>query len=112
MPQPISRTRFPAIFSLSIIFANILLMGQTSPNSGHRAEEIPSKMPFLSHHFQYGDYDIWGLTAMLILRLIEIGCDYKPSYPVHHPQSATWMDLSQQFRDEYIEIIKKKYEFD
>ena len=43
------------------------------------------------HHFEYHGYDIWGLTAKLIFRLLEVGMGYVPDFPVHHPDSPTWM---------------------
>ena len=48
--------------------------------------------PVLVHHFEYQGYDIWGLTAKLIFRLLEVGLGYVPDFPVHHPSSPTWME--------------------
>ena len=47
--------------------------------------------PVLVHHFEFQGYDIWGLTAKLIFRLLEVGLGYGPDFPVHHPESQTWM---------------------
>ena len=47
---------------------------------------------FLVHHFEFKEYDIWGLTAKLIFRLLEVGLGYVPDFPVHHPSSPTWME--------------------
>ena len=44
------------------------------------------------HHFDFEGFDIWGLTAKLILRLLEIGLGHIPDYPVHHPDYPTWME--------------------
>ncbi|MBF0237371.1 MAG: CoA pyrophosphatase [SAR324 cluster bacterium] len=67
--------------------------------SEHHTAEIRNdfQRPFISHHYHYADYDIWGMTAMLILRLLEIGWSYVPDYPVYHPEVPTWMELSQNF---------------
>lgn len=59
----------------------------------HWAEEIET--PFAKvfvHHFEFEGYDIWGLTAKLILRLLEIGLGHLPDFIVHHPESPTWME--------------------
>ena len=67
----------------------------------HTAKERSQHFrPYLCHHFFYQDYDIWGLTALLILRLLEIGFHYIPPYSVYHPASPTWMELTQQFTEE------------
>ena len=62
-------------------------------NDQHWTEEFET--PFakvLAHHFEFEGFDIWGLTAKLILRLLEIGLDHKPDFLVHHPDSPTWME--------------------
>jgi len=59
----------------------------------HWTEEFET--PFakvLAHHFEFEGFDIWGLTAKLILRLLEIGLGHKPDFLVHHPDSPTWME--------------------
>ncbi|MBF0279546.1 MAG: CoA pyrophosphatase [SAR324 cluster bacterium] len=71
----------------------------------HFLQEYQTKRPYFVHHFYYKDYDIWGLTAQLILRFLEIGLNYIPPYPVHHPKNPTWMEQSQLFRDEHIPKI-------
>lgn len=71
----------------------------------HAITEYPSRRPFFTHHFYFENYDIWGLTAHLILRFLEIGLDYVPSYPVHDAGNPTWMEQSQIFRDEHIPKI-------
>ena len=54
--------------------------------------------PVLVHHFEYQGYDIWGLTAKLIFRLLEVGLGYVPDFPVHHPDSPTWMARTLEYR--------------
>ena len=54
--------------------------------------------PVLVHHFEYQGYDIWGLTAKLIFRLLEVGLGYVPDFPVHHPDSPTWMSRTLEYR--------------
>lgn len=54
----------------------------------------------LVHHFEYQGYDIWGLTAKLILRLLEIGLGHVPDFPVHHPDSPTWMERTLEYSGE------------
>ena len=56
--------------------------------------------PVLVHHFEYQGYDIWGLTAKLIFRLLEVGLGYVPDFPVHHPNSSTWMAHTLEYRGE------------
>ena len=64
----------------------------------HWSEEMNfRKFPVISHHFQYFEYDIWGLTAKLILRLLEVGLGYIPDYTVHHPDAPTWIEMAQKF---------------
>ena len=57
-------------------------------------------VPVLVHHFEYQGYDIWGLTAKLIFRLLEVGLGYIPDFPVHHPDSPTWMARTLEYRAE------------
>ncbi len=75
----------------------------------HFIKEYKAKRPYLAHHFYFGDYDIWGLTALLILRFLEVGFDYIPDYPIHHPGASTWMELSQSFREEHTEELEKAW---
>ena len=61
-------------------------------SKNHWSEEKKTfASPVLVHHFEYQGYDIWGLTAKLIFRLLEVGLGYVPDFPVHHPASPTWM---------------------
>lgn len=58
----------------------------------HWTEEFETQFEtILVHHFEFQGFDIWGLTAKLILRLLEIGLGHTPDFPVHHPDSPTWM---------------------
>ena len=68
----------------------------------HQADEFSrAGLTHYSHHFQYGDYDVWGLTALLILRLIEVGTGVEIPFDVHHPKSkVNWMEMSQQYQGE------------
>ena len=62
-------------------------------NDQHWTEEFETTFAkVLAHHFEFEGFDIWGLTARLILRLLEIGLDHKPDFLVHHPDSPTWME--------------------
>ena len=54
----------------------------------------------LAHHFEFKGFDIWGLTAKLILRLLEIGLGHVPDFPVHHPDSPTWMERTLDYSGE------------
>ncbi len=63
----------------------------------HTSQEITHRdLPFYSHHFFFGDYDIWGMTAMLILRFLEVSLHYLPPYPVHHPGAPSWFEMTQR----------------
>ncbi|MBF0287915.1 MAG: CoA pyrophosphatase [SAR324 cluster bacterium] len=73
----------------------------------HVIKEFKTKRPYLSHHFYFEGYDIWGLTALLILRFLEIGLGYVPEYPVHHPKASTWMELSISFREEHTQELEE-----
>jgi len=58
----------------------------------HWTEEFKTPIAtVLVHHFNFQDFDIWGLTAKLILRLLEIGLGHIPDFQVHHPDSPSWM---------------------
>ncbi len=64
----------------------------------HWSEELRRRsIPVISHHFQYGEYDIWGLTAKLLIRLLEIGLGHNPDYLVHHPDGPSWIQLAQEY---------------
>ena len=67
----------------------------------HLSEEKKTfTFPVLVHHFEYRGYDIWGLTAKLIFRLLEVGLGYVPDFPVHHPDSPTWMARTLEYRED------------
>jgi len=58
----------------------------------HWTEEFKTPIAtVLVHHFNFQDFDIWGMTAKLILRLLEIGLGHNPDFQVHHPDSPSWM---------------------
>ena len=56
--------------------------------------------PVLVHHFEFQGYDIWGLTAKLIFRLLEVGLGYVPDFPIHHPDSQTWIARTLEYNGE------------
>ena len=67
-------------------------------SESHWSEEKQTlTFPVLIHHFEYNGYDIWGLTAKLIFRLLEVGLGYVPDFPVHHPDSPTWMERTLEY---------------
>ena len=55
----------------------------------------------------FDSYDIWGLTAKLILRLLEVGLGHVPRFIVHHPDSPTWMQSAQDYleKDQIFEKV-------
>ena len=64
----------------------------------HWSEELNHrKFPVISHHFIFEEFDIWGMTAKLILRLLEVSLDFKPNFQVHHPSAPPWMELAKKF---------------
>ena len=70
-------------------------------SENHWSEEKKTfASPVLVHHFEYQGYDIWGLTAKLIFRLLEVGLGYVPDFPVHHPESQTWMARTLEYSGE------------
>ena len=67
----------------------------------HWTEEFKTPAgAILAHHFEFEGFDIWGLTAKLILRLLEIGLGHVPDFPVHHPDSPTWMERAFNYSGE------------
>ena len=67
----------------------------------HWTEEFKTPIAtVLAHHFDFQGYDIWGLTAKLILRLLEIGLGHLPDFPVHHPDSPNWIERTLDFSGE------------
>ena len=71
----------------------------------HWTEELKTPIAtVLAHHFDFQGYDIWGLTAKLILRLLEIGLGHLPDFPVHHPDSPTWIERSLDFSGEELPL--------
>ena len=74
----------------------------------HWAEEyVTSSAKVIIHHFNFDSYDIWGLTAKLILRLLEVGLGHVPQFIVHHPDSPTWMQSAQDYleKDQIFEKV-------
>ena len=70
-------------------------------SENHWSEEKKTfAFPVLVHHFEYQGYDIWGLTAKLIFRLLEVGLGYVPDFTVHHPESQTWMARTLEYSGE------------
>ena len=58
----------------------------------HWTEEFKTPIAtVIVHHFNFQNFDIWGLTAKLILRLLEIGLGHIPDFQIHHPDSPSWM---------------------
>ena len=70
--------------------------------ANHTSEEITYEYPRFSHHFHFGSYDIWGLTAKLVIRFLELSTGYVPEYPIHHPEGPNWTRLGQQFSDQIL----------
>jgi len=71
----------------------------------HWTEEFKTPIAtVLAHHFDFQGYDIWGLTAKLILRLLEIGLGHLPDFPVHHPDSPTWIERTLNFSGEELAL--------
>jgi len=69
-------------------------------SSNHWVQEFQtSTEKVFLHHFDFEGYDIWGLTAKLILRLLEIGLEHIPDFPVHHPDYPTWMQRTLDYSE-------------
>ena len=76
----------------------------------HWTEEFKTPIAtVLAHHFDFQGYDIWGLTAKLILRLLEIGLGYLPDFPVHHPDSPTWIERTLDFSGEELPFDSESF---
>ena len=88
---------FPNTDEIESIFKVPLAFFMKSENHWSEEKKILS-FPVLVHHFEYQGYDIWGLTAKLIFRLLEVGLGYVPDFPVHHPDSPTWMAHTLEYR--------------
>ena len=74
----------------------------------HWTEEYKTPIAtILAHHFEFEGFDIWGLTAKLILRLLEIGLGHVPDFPVHHPDSPTWMERTLDYSGEELPFGSK-----
>jgi hypothetical protein len=82
-----------------------LLPGYAWNSGKHWSEEKKTfASSVLVHHFEYKGYDIWGLTVKLIFRLLEVGLGYVPDFPVHHPDSPTWMAHTLEYSGEELEF--------
>ena len=76
----------------------------------HWTEEFKTPIAtVLAHHFDFQGYDIWGLTAKLILRLLEIGLGHLPDFPVHHPDSPTWIERTMDFSGEELPLDSEAF---
>mgnify|MGYP001270547837 FL=1 len=89
----------PNADEIESVFKVPLAFFMKSENHWSEEKKILS-FPVLVHHFEYQGYDIWGLTAKLIFRLLEVGLGYVPDFPVHHPNSSTWMAHTLEYRGE------------
>ena len=89
----------PNIDEIESVFKVPLAFFMKSENHWSEEKKIFAS-PVLVHHFEYHDYDIWGLTAKLIFRLLEVGLGYVPDFPVHHPDSPTWMARTLEYSGE------------
>ena len=89
----------PNTDEIESVFKVPLAFFMKSENHWSEEKKILS-FPVLVHHFEYQGYDIWGLTAKLIFRLLEVGLGYVPDFPVHHPNSSTWMAHTLEYRGE------------
>ena len=79
-------------------------------SENHWSEEKKTfAYPVLVHHFEYQGYDIWGLTAKLIFHLLEVGLGYVPDFPVHHPDSPTWMARTLEYSGEELGFESKLF---
>jgi 8-oxo-dGTP pyrophosphatase MutT (NUDIX family) len=70
-------------------------------DDNHTLRQVSNRRPYsyYTHHFFYGPYHIWGMTALLILRLLEVAFDFRPSYPLTHPQEPHWIQIAQNFKE-------------
>ena len=90
---PYDFTPIPNLDEIESVFRVPLSFFMKSNN--HWAEEYQaSKAIVFMHHFDFEGYDIWGMTAKLILRLLEIGLDHVPDFPVHHGYPPVWTPWS------------------
>jgi len=95
---PYDFTPIPNLDEIESVFRVPLSFFMKSNN--HWAEEYQaSKAIVFMHHFDFEGYDIWGMTAKLILRLLEIGLDHVPDFPVHHPDYPTWIQRTLDYSE-------------
>jgi len=100
---PITNTgEIEAVFKVPLTF---FMNGEN-----HWTEEYKTPIAtVLAHHFDFQGYDIWGLTAKLILRLLEIGLGHLPDFPVHHPDSPTWIERTLDFAGEELPFDSEEF---
>ena len=89
----------PNTDEIESVFKVPLAFFMKSENHWSEEKQIFTSSVFV-HHFEYHGYDIWGLTAKLIFRLLEVGMGYVPDFPVHHPDSPTWMARTLEYSGE------------
>ncbi|MBC8258614.1 MAG: CoA pyrophosphatase [SAR324 cluster bacterium] len=96
----------PNAAEIGAVFKVPLTFFMNSDN--HWTEEFKTPIAnVLAHHFNFQEYDIWGLTSKLILRLLEIGLGHVPDFPVHHPDSPTWMERTLDYSGEELPFDSK-----
>ena len=57
------------------------------------------RYPHFTHHFQFEGYHIWGMTALMIIRLLELGLGHHSILPPHHPRAPDWIVVAQNHRE-------------
>ena len=67
----------------------------------HQLRQHPENRPYphFTHHFHFSNYHIWGMTAQMILRLLELGLGHQSAHPLHHPLAPHWIEAAQNYRD-------------
>ena len=67
----------------------------------HQLRQHHDKRPYphFTHHFQFEGYHIWGMTALMIIRLLELGLGHHSIHPLHHPQAPHWIVAAQNHRE-------------
>ena len=67
----------------------------------HQLRQHHEKRPYphFTHHFYFKHYHIWGMTALMILRLLELGLGHQSIHPLHHPRAPHWIVAAQNHRE-------------
>ena len=67
----------------------------------HQLRQHHNKRPYphFTHHFQFEGYHIWGMTALMIIRLLELGLGHHSIHPPHHPRAPHWIAVAQNHRE-------------